>query len=320
MSSMHDISQRPSHDTVLTAHQAGSLGELLPVLQDHLKLSSVPLSVHRLDRPVTGALMLALTPQSARTLSSQLRAREVGKDYLAVVKGDVARMQGRSSGTVQCWLRRKGKRSGTCEAPPSAFVSQLNASDGRKNKRMQRSEDVQVCPTLCTTDWDAVGYSPKHDLTLVSLHLITGFYHQLRVHCASVLRTPILGDTAYDPALSRYHAVPGPKNNSPANDLSQSATELPRLMLHASLLSLHQYRREAESSEGKRFRLTVRAPLPPEFVGICESARLKLTEAERKGGVWVDGALRSSGDGMNRDPSSRQAPNTMAELSGSMEI
>jgi 23S rRNA pseudouridine1911/1915/1917 synthase len=40
---------------------------------------------HRLDRAVSGVLLLATTPRAARTLSRQFERREIAKTYLAVV-------------------------------------------------------------------------------------------------------------------------------------------------------------------------------------------------------------------------------------------
>src|SRR5207248_9106732 len=45
-------------------------------------------TVHRLDRPVSGVLLWAKTPKAARRLAAQFAAREVSKEYWAVVEGD----------------------------------------------------------------------------------------------------------------------------------------------------------------------------------------------------------------------------------------
>ncbi|KZO89878.1 pseudouridine synthase [Calocera viscosa TUFC12733] len=281
----------------LTRVQAGTISELLPVLQEHLSLPAPPLPLHRLDKPVTGCLLLSTSPRSASALSRELARREVDKTYLALVRGDVAREQGKAQGTVECWLRREGRRSGICQP----------GSGGKRG-------EAHAGPALCTTDWEVLDYSPKQNITLLALHLITGFYHQLRVHCAQVLHAPILGDTAYDPAYALAHPHPhfqpkahrGPKPQPQAqaarSSTSRELEPLPPLMLHASLLSLHRYHPSPSPSssssasasgarKGKRFRLTVRAPLPAEFLRECERAGIRVSEREREGGVWVDGVL-----------------------------
>src|SRR4051812_9164252 len=43
-------------------------------------------TVHRLDRPVSGAVVWAKTPKAARRLAAQFAARHVRKEYWAVVE------------------------------------------------------------------------------------------------------------------------------------------------------------------------------------------------------------------------------------------
>jgi len=43
--------------------------------------------VHRLDRATSGVLVFALSPEHARTLQASFSARDVGKTYLALVRG-----------------------------------------------------------------------------------------------------------------------------------------------------------------------------------------------------------------------------------------
>jgi tRNA pseudouridine65 synthase len=43
--------------------------------------------VHRLDRPTSGVLLFALDPAVARTLTEAFAARQVHKEYLALVRG-----------------------------------------------------------------------------------------------------------------------------------------------------------------------------------------------------------------------------------------
>ncbi len=64
--------------------------------------------VHRLDRPVSGALLFARTSKSAARLAEQFREGTVEKVYWAVVEGWVAA----PAGTLEDWLRKneKGRR------------------------------------------------------------------------------------------------------------------------------------------------------------------------------------------------------------------
>lgn len=51
--------------------------------------------VHRLDRPVSGVVLLARTSKAASRLSEQFRVRSVEKTYLALVEGNVTPAEGR---------------------------------------------------------------------------------------------------------------------------------------------------------------------------------------------------------------------------------
>jgi len=99
--------------------------------------------------------------------------------------------------------------------------------------------------------------------------------HQLRVHMAHALKVPILGDALYGGAtttslhFSAYAGIP-----------------YDRIFLHSSSISFWRYRREGLR---KRFRLTVSAPLPADFVKICRDMDLSLPEDVIEGGTFVDG-------------------------------
>ena len=57
--------------------------------------------VHRLDRPVSGVMMLARTSKGASRLSAQIRERTVGKRYVCAVEG---RLEG--SRTLTGFIRK----------------------------------------------------------------------------------------------------------------------------------------------------------------------------------------------------------------------
>ena len=67
---------------VLSTDEPGGLPELLrETLGDE---KACVRTVHRLDRVVSGLMVLARTPEAASELSRQIRAREFDKSYLAV--------------------------------------------------------------------------------------------------------------------------------------------------------------------------------------------------------------------------------------------
>src|SRR5947207_14333328 len=69
----------------------------------YAKTGKVYLGVpHRLDRPVTGVLLLARTSKAAQRLAEQFQNRQVRKTYWGAVQGTVAPAQG----VWEDWLRK----------------------------------------------------------------------------------------------------------------------------------------------------------------------------------------------------------------------
>ncbi len=121
--------------------------------------------VHRLDRPVAGVVLFARTSKAAARLGVRFRERQVGKDYLAVVQGRVAE----EAGELCHHLAREGSSSRVVDA---------SAAGAREARLSYRRLGV------------------THDRSLVSVSLLTGRRHQIRVQLAA-LGHPILGDLRY---------------------------------------------------------------------------------------------------------------------------
>src|SRR5215213_2506769 len=86
---------------MLTQHTRTGDGCLMDAVREHLKVKySKPGEVflgllHRLDRAVTGVVLLAKTSKGASRLSEQLRERALEKTYWALVQGTPRPPQGR---------------------------------------------------------------------------------------------------------------------------------------------------------------------------------------------------------------------------------
>lgn len=132
---------------------------------------------HRLDRGVSGVVLMAATPRAARKLSRQFEHREVVKTYLAVVE---------PLGTLA--IGPHGETPATAEWRD--FV--------RKIPDEARSEIVEPHATAAREAITRVtrivaGAAPERLLELVPL---TGRMHQLRLQAAS-RGLPIVGDDLY---------------------------------------------------------------------------------------------------------------------------
>lgn len=124
-------------------------------------------TVHRLDRVVSGLMVLARNAKAASELSRQIREDEFQKEYLAVVQGRPAE----NTGTLRDLLGRDKARKMT-------YVAQEPA------KGVQEAVlDYQVLNTAS-------------GMSRVQIRLHTGRTHQIRVQFAS-RGMPLVGERKY---------------------------------------------------------------------------------------------------------------------------
>jgi len=148
---------------VLSTDEPGGLPSLL---REQLGIETVR-TVHRLDRVVSGVMVLARTAKSAATLSAQLGTERFQKTYLAVVRGSLAE----KSGSFRDLLGRD----------KSTRMTYVAAEPGK---------DVREA----LLDYEVMG--EREGLSLLRILLHTGRTHQIRVQCASRC-LPLFGDRRY---------------------------------------------------------------------------------------------------------------------------
>jgi len=127
--------------------------------------------VHRLDRPVSGVLVLARTSKAARRITAQIKSRSVEKRYSVVVEGRLREAAGR----LEHYLVKRGeaRRVGVFGQP---------VPNGRRAEL--EYEVIETCPTA----------------TLLDVRLLTGRSHQIRAQLAAIGH-PILRDRRYGSSL-----------------------------------------------------------------------------------------------------------------------
>jgi 23S rRNA pseudouridine1911/1915/1917 synthase len=127
-----------------------------------------PGMVHRLDTDTSGVVLVARTAAAYRALRAQFSLHQVGKEYRALVHGDV-------------------RRPGSVRAP-------IAHHRDRRKMRVCAPGEHAVDARPAETHYRPLECFGRH--TLLEVHIRTGVMHQIRVHLASIGH-PIVGDRLY---------------------------------------------------------------------------------------------------------------------------
>lgn len=123
--------------------------------------------VHRLDRATSGCLLLAKRSSALRELHRQLRDGEVGKTYLALLKGCL----------------------------PEARITVDAALERRTTKSGKRQVEVEEAGKAAATSFHQLSCFRRR-ACLVEVDIATGRTHQIRVH-AQHIGHEVAGDLRY---------------------------------------------------------------------------------------------------------------------------
>ncbi|XAR72939.1 23S rRNA pseudouridine(955/2504/2580) synthase [Bertholletia excelsa] len=147
-----------------------------------------PRLVHRLDRDSSGILVMGRTQTSTRVLHAIFREKTTGASNDVLHKRDRVLQRRYWALVIGCPRRSKGLIS----MPLKKVIV-----DGGKSERITVADNSQVLSSQhAITEYRVIG-SSSHGYTWLELSPLTGRKHQLRVHCAEVLGTPIVGDCKY---------------------------------------------------------------------------------------------------------------------------
>ena len=159
--------------------------------------------VHRLDKPTSGVLLFALSPEIAALLTASFTAGAVRKRYLAVCRGITP-------------------ESGIIDYP---LVEEQDRRDPYRQEGKDPQEAVTGYRRLATVELPfSVGRYPTSRYSLVETEPLTGRRHQIRRHFKHIFH-PLIGDVNYGE---------GRHNRFFREEFSCS-----RLLLHAASLSFH---------------------------------------------------------------------------------
>ena len=146
-------------------HRSGTLAQALAGRAAGGEDPERPGIVHRLDRDTSGLLVVARTEAAHTALKSEMRARRIAREYLALVEG------------------RPAARSGTIDAPL-----------GRDRRVRTRISTDTEDPREARTHFTLERALPSASLLRVTLE--TGRTHQIRAHLKAI-EHPVCGDPEY---------------------------------------------------------------------------------------------------------------------------
>ena len=126
-----------------------------------------PTPMHRLDTDTSGCLLLARNAKALKRFAKAFEERRVGKRYLGVLAG----VPGAGEGTVELALSKISSESAGWRMIPA-----------KKGK-----------PSV--THWRVLAV--EQGRALIEFRPETGRTHQIRVHAASGIGVPLLGDPVY---------------------------------------------------------------------------------------------------------------------------
>lgn len=181
-----------------------------------------PMTCHRLDLSTSGVMILALDKKTHANLSVQFEFRRTQKRYLALLEGHLEH----DEGLINCPMRKD------MDLRPLMLVDYFEGKPSQTRYTVISRETYRDRP-----------------VTRVELEPRTGRTHQLRVHAAHPQVTTVgtLGQKNEDETTGLGHPIVG-------DELYGDASNADRLMLHASMLTIHHPR------TGKQ--MTFKAPDP----------------------------------------------------------
>ena len=148
------------------------------LLRDQIGRWVYPL--HRLDRPTSGVLLFALSPEIARLMGEQFSAQRVQKRYLAVVRGYTD-----PEGLIDHPLQEKHDR--------------MTDAKARTDKPPQQARTAYTTLGQAELPWPVAPFATSR-YSLLEARPLTGRKHQIRRHLKH-LSHPIIGDTSYGKSL-----------------------------------------------------------------------------------------------------------------------
>ncbi len=136
--------------------------------------------VHRLDKDVSGLMVVAKTQEAFEALKRQFQGRTVHKEYLALVYGTLPK----ETDTIALKIARSKEKG--------RMVARTGLQDGKE----------------AITQYDVL--KRFSTATYVRVNILTGRTHQIRVHLQAI-GYPIVGDKLYKVRSMKFREIPLPR-------------------------------------------------------------------------------------------------------------
>ncbi|MFA5131608.1 MAG: RNA pseudouridine synthase [Patescibacteria group bacterium] len=170
-------------DPTLADWLIASYPEIADVGDDPIR----PGLVHRLDKEVSGLMVVAKNAKTFATIKAQFKDRDVNKEYVALVHGKLAS----DYGTINFPIKRSSEGY-KMAAMPNNTVELL--SRPQPSNRDQGNLDGLFKSREAITEYTVLKRFTNY--TLVQVKIKTGRTHQIRVHFFA-LGYPLVGDNLY---------------------------------------------------------------------------------------------------------------------------
>ncbi|XP_066527111.1 pseudouridylate synthase RPUSD4, mitochondrial [Hoplias malabaricus] len=239
-----------------------SIAESLPILAkiiNNTQRGSQLQLCYSLEKDTTGVLLLAQTEEASKRIQSLIKSHEMENKYMAVTAG----IPVPSEGVIDIPIIEK-----EVTGPQHHFKMGLSPlyrpdeeGDGLTRVRAHRQAHNAV------TQYRVVESSSG--CSLVELQPVTGVKHQLRVHMALAMSSPILGDHKYA-HWNKLAPQKLPEGVLRKLGLEQSKTRHLPLHLHVRQTILPGVRGHSD--------ITVSCPLPKYFIATLKRLRISLPE------------------------------------------
>lgn len=156
--------------------------------------------VHRLDKDVSGVMVVAKNNKTYNHLKTLFKNREVTKHYTALVYGKTSEEQGEIN--LPIGRNKEGQ-----------FVA----------RPLQGAEKFDEKDKVAKTTFKVIEYIKEY--SLLDVEILTGRTHQIRAHLSAVGH-PIIGDQIYKPKKKFFNLL----------RTKIKVIELPRIFLHSTKL------------------------------------------------------------------------------------